>query len=326
MNTIEISIKNAKKLLETAIFNVELIPIKLDPPSPFYEVLKDVNIDSYQAVVNMQDSDVLSVVSDQYQLITNEQAIELATKIFKDTFRIDLKDQLFPVNVHLSVRKTFCHIDLIHKEYKPIKIEQDSWLPFIRITNSYNKTYPLVFHIGFHRIKCRNGMLLTKTIEIRQTHTISQFSKKQDIDQLIPNYHTEISKFTFAIRDFKAHMEQLQKIHIPAQQFEPLIKKVLAVKFPIDKQTGSLTSKAKETEERYIKVIKKLTKAYIAELETTAYTALNIMTDIVTHGQEHDCIPGFSLKIPALNDRITQWVDTFPKEYSEKEFNWEAYL
>jgi len=320
-------IKKTKEAYENLMFEIDLVPLVLKTNNLFHTDLNNLSVKNYKAVVDIQNKHILSVVSNEYSLVTNRLAVTWAKEIFADIFGIDLKDQLVPFKVINSARKTFCHIDLIHQEYSPIKIDQDSWLPLIRITNSYNRTYPLVFHIGFVRSICSNGVIFqSKTLTFRQTHTEIVFKSGKSLRDYFPNYYSEIAKFKTIKADFLGYMNGLYKLHIPFEKINPVVKKVLSLKFQTEHPSKIFREKAQQAEKLYNELINDLSITYSKKLENTAYCALNVMTDLITHGDIYGCIPGFSTKSPILNLRVIEWVQSFPLHFSKKDFKWENYL
>jgi len=102
-------------------------------------------IDKYQALINMSTGDVLSVVTKDYKLITNKQAIEFGKECYKQVFNINNIDNFEVFNVISPSTKSFCHIDVIMKDHQINLLKQEIYFPFIRITNSYNKTKKAIF-------------------------------------------------------------------------------------------------------------------------------------------------------------------------------------
>ena len=319
-------ITKTQSLLDSLLFEIDLIPLSLRTNNLFHQELDKLEVKDYKAVVDITMKRVLSMVSNDYSLVTNKLAIKWAKEIFKDVFGLKVDDQLMPFKVISSQRKTFCHIDLIHKEYEPFKIYQDSWLPYIRITNSYNKTYPLIFQIGFLRASCSNGLVISKTFTFKQSHSEIIYKTGKSIKEYIPNYNNEINNFNLAKNEFINYMNGLYKLHIPKDKINPLVKKVLSLKFQTNHPNTQFRQKAEQKEAAYNSKVGDLTEKYSKELENTAYCALNVMTDLITYGDDYECIPGFTTKSQALNLRVYEWSQNFPVEFSKKDFKWEIYL
>lgn len=99
--------------------------------------------------------------------MTNQQAYDQASDIMKKVFQTTRLEDLICLNVTMPSSRSFCHIDLIHKDADFLPWENDKWTAFLRITNSYNRTRLLRFEPGFCRWICLNGMIKALNIVIR---------------------------------------------------------------------------------------------------------------------------------------------------------------
>jgi len=125
-----------------------------------------------QVIVNAETGDPISIVSKEYRVVTNEEAIEFGKKCFKELFNTVNTDDLEIFNIIAPETRSFCHIDLIHKKYQVNIGRQEVYLPFIRITNSYNRSRALSFDIGFCREICDNGAIFEEdSIKFKFSHT-----------------------------------------------------------------------------------------------------------------------------------------------------------
>ena len=70
-------------------------------------------IKSYKAVVNEKTGDVLSIVSKDYRLVSNAEAIEYGMECYKKVFQVDNLVNFEIFNIVSSYRGTFCHVDII---------------------------------------------------------------------------------------------------------------------------------------------------------------------------------------------------------------------
>ena len=141
--------------LQKVLFPVEEQPIFFMPRKYDFKKIKN-----YKAIVNKSNNTIISVVSSDYQLITNERALELGKKCFKQVFQTINTNDMEVYNITFPQTRSFCHIDVIHKNYTLNIGKKEVWLPFIRITNSYNRTKALCFDFGFCRELCENGSSL----------------------------------------------------------------------------------------------------------------------------------------------------------------------
>jgi hypothetical protein len=154
--------------LSQILFPVEEKPIFFVNPKAGMK-----QIPNYKTIVNVTTNEPISVVSTDYRLISNQEALELGEKCFKQLFNeVDI-DSMEIFNIITPKSKSFCHIDIIHNKYEVNIWEKEVWLPYIRITNSYNRLKPLRFDLGFCRKLCFNGVIFERnTISYKFYHTI----------------------------------------------------------------------------------------------------------------------------------------------------------
>jgi hypothetical protein len=151
--------------IEDVLFPVELDNIYLEntnsPMEKFKAVVGDVG----------NEKRIFSVVTTNYNLIKNEEALNIGKESLKRL--LDVKDlSSFEVfNVIYPKTKSSVHIDIIHKDYAMNIYRQEVYLPFFRITNSYNKTKAFKIDIGFCRELCDNGLIFEEsTVQIKFNH------------------------------------------------------------------------------------------------------------------------------------------------------------
>ena len=142
------------------LFKVELHPI-------FTELeingkKSKIEVPNNKIVVNSKSGKPLGVVSNTYKLITNHEALELGRKCAVEVFGTAEADNIEIFNVDAPSTASYCHIDLVHKVHVmnlwDEEKQSDVYVPYIRITNSYNTTRALRFDIGF----CRKIWLYVK--------------------------------------------------------------------------------------------------------------------------------------------------------------------
>ncbi len=142
--------------LKEVFFQVEELPIAAQY---FFSGFK--TIPGYKAIVDAETGTPISVVSEDYRLITNKEAYEIATKLIPKLFKGMTIGNFQVFNVLMPKSKGACIIDLIlpADSKNPFFKQDDCYTPFIRIWNSYNKTTKLKFEIGFCRWICLNGCI-----------------------------------------------------------------------------------------------------------------------------------------------------------------------
>ena len=273
--------------LSTILFPVELRPVgylpsssgtpkeegfTLDPEPGEFE-----SIDQYKAVVRGDTGAVFAVVSSRYELLHNSRALDLGKKAFVHLFPEASAADFIVFDIQKTRTGSACHIDLIHKTYSTEVWEQETWLPFLRVSNSYNRYRALSFDFGFVRKLCSNGVIFRKeTIRARFYHTKGEL--EVDLDQ-----DTNFKKLKELESEFSAHMKGLRNQSIAGQYLLPLSIFLLGLDFDLK---GADAKKREHEKERLTDVVNSLSeliKKYVGDLGENAYTAMNAATDLATH-------------------------------------------
>lgn len=301
--------------IDEALFPVGFADIFIEgmTESKFPEPVK-IPVDKYRAIINQYTGDVLCVVTKDYKLITNKEAFELGKECYKKIFDIgDTKDfEVF--NITTPSTKTFCHIDIIKKGYEVNIWKQEVYLPYIRITNSYNRTKSLSFDLGFCRKLCDNGVIFEKeAIRCSFYHT-RQIIKEIQFD-ILPEKLDELR------RKFIEYANKLSEVSVPKPKAVPLMLKILDIKFDLDKKDGELKGEIKrmdEIEER----AGRLAEKYYKQLGENAYAIFNACTDYATYSKSGDV----NVFADSMQKRIGNWVEEFSEAKQMSGFSLENYI
>lgn len=296
-----------------ALFNVEQRPIFVKRKNTLFDEEFFGEVDRFQAVVDVERDYVFSVVAGGYKLITNQEAVNLGKECFKSVFSRTTSDGMEVFNITMPKTRSFCHIDFVHKDsdFKPW--EEDKWSPFLRVTNSYNRTKLLRFDLGFCRWICENGMIFgNKSITFRYTHTRGAIEKAE--------FKTSFGELKKLETEFIENLHNLKRFHVPEKQMLPIVCKAFEIKADADD-----LSKPKRTEQlrEFKNHVSELTAKYFAEMDPTAYAALNIITDFATRPKSF--ISPESM-IDILQKRSGAWMDDFIEQIDDKKFNFDKYL
>jgi len=270
---------------------------------------------NHLAIVNQENGDILSVVGRNYKLIKNIEAIEMGKHIFKEIFPSVKTDELIPYKVVAPASKGSAHIDLISKSVNFDVWQQERWLPFLRVSNSYNRSHALSFEIGFVRKLCSNGVLFNKkTMKIKYHHVKdSQLHIKND---------TEAIKSETKL--FAEHCKTLNEIPIPQEKMFPLACKIFNVNLnPPDRR--NLLRKIQQLS-TFKETVDKLSTIYAKDLGENAYAVLSIVSDIVSHQNAQKIFPGFYLNVRTYYALPTDWMNDFVRLNTGGGFEMDEYL
>lgn len=171
-----------------------------------------------------------------------------------------------------------CRIDLKHKgeiggyDWSFSKNEQDEFGPFIRVTNSYNRTSVFGIRFGLIRWACANGMV--------DWHSSITLKVAHDENEMVKSIEAKINeaKFRKVIADFRHVLKPLRHAQVPQGRFRPLMLSVLQIRKP-ERMPESRESAWKCLEEHLDHVASR----YVREMGQTGYALVNAITDVASH-------------------------------------------
>lgn len=294
-----------------AFFPVELRPLFM----PTGDALNDYQeLDRHFAVVDVERERPFAVVTDDYELVTNEAAFGMAGEVMKKVFHTTGIDDMECLNITMPKTRSFCHIDLIHKSADFSPWEKDRWTAFLRISNSYNRTRRLRFELGFCRWICLNGMIFgSKSIEFSYAHTRRGMDR---VDRFVENIG-DIRKLETALTN-KLH--QLERYYVPEKEMLPLLCRAFDIKATADvvekqRRVDDLLALREQT--------KALTQAYFSEMGPHGYAVLNVLTDYASR-PEGMIAPEASMH--SLQQKAGDWLDDFISAIKSPDFSFDGYL
>jgi hypothetical protein len=312
--TRQINFNPLKDKLNEVLFNVELQPVYSDFKNHQTGKTEKIPIPGYQAIMNQNTGRIISIVGDNYQLITNKEALERGKNVFLQLYPSLKKEELIPFNVVAPSTLSSVHIDLIHKDVNFKVWEQETWLPFLRVTNSYNRTHALSFEIGFVKELCSNGALFKKdTMKLKYIHDRSNRIKLQsDLENIV-----NVEKI------FTEQCKRLREVIIPPDKMFPLICHILKLKINVPEKQRK--SKIDQLNRLYNEVFD-LGRQYVSNSEYNAYTAFNIATDIVSHHDDHKILQGYYFNVRSFFTRPTVWMNEFTEKIKANNFHLDEYI
>jgi hypothetical protein len=300
--------------IEKAFFPVELksVYVKDGEEDNSYRKLS-----RHHVVMDKDKSHPFAVVTSNYHLVSNEEAYEKSKELFSKVFGNISYDDMQCFNVTMPSTRSFCHIDFIHKESDFDVWENDSWTPFIRITNSYNRTKLLKYELGFCRWICRNGMIFwAKSVEFSYSHSKSQ---KENIERFAEN----IGDIKQIETDLIDNLTQLKNFPLEENLMFPLVLKVFDIQTNI--KTGSTKEKLKKAEKLLdIKdYTASLSEKYFDELGANGYSAFNVLTDFATRPVG---VISPASQINSYQKKCGSWMEQFISDKKTTNFSIETYL
>lgn len=271
----------------------------------------------YKAATNPETGKVFSIVTVGYRLVTNQEALDLAKQCFQQLFGQDDATQMVVFNDVTPQSRSFCHIDLIHQHYTVNIWAKEIWLPYLRVTNSYNRSRALRFDLGFCRKLCDNGMIFEKeTIEYKFYHTHQEISPAGQ-------FKIDFERLKNLEASFRESVDRLNCYPVPQEDFLPLVCVALNLEFDIQADDAAKRKKEKERFSVFKSGTQPLVTKYVNELGENAYAALSVITDIASR-------PFFyrtpSWMVDHLQKRAGNWFNDFAHEIRDPGFQMDQYL
>lgn len=273
---------------------------------------KFIRIPGKKALINANNNQPISVVSNDYEIVKNEEAYNYGDECLRLLFKLGKEDKVELFNIVRPDTLSYCHMDLICTD-KKFKHKKDEYMPFVRVTNSYNKLYKLYFRLGVCRWICANGMIFNEdSIKFSINHVKGSRDK---IDfQILEKGLEEI------LKKFKSSLDILMDAEFDFNYTFPMLYKYLRISPDYEPKN--------EKQHRYIEnlnaCISRLSAEYKEELGDTFYTLYNIITDISTTGIEDEQL--LVSKIHNRQSRASVWLDEVSKLLKSDKFSYEKYL
>lgn len=136
-------------------------------------------IEHHSAIIRRDTGKVLGVVDRYHRLVTHAEAVELGRRCVRELLGLDAAATLEVFQVHAFSDGSLCYVDLMHPSYRMNLLANGAsaevYVPYVRVTNSYNGLRPLSFDVGFCRSLCANGVIFEReTIRFSHAHARGQ--------------------------------------------------------------------------------------------------------------------------------------------------------
>lgn len=305
--------------LSEAFFPVEEQPICLDG----FMGQGNRRIYGYKALVDKSTGKTISVVSQKYRLVLNEEAFKLADYVIREIFDGKTLNDFKCYNIHMPQTKGSCRIDLIipNKYNQLFGDEKESWVPFVRISNSYNRTIKLKYEIGFCRWICLNGVIFGQTgISFSITH-YGQITHA-DINRLVQIAKKQLGSIASLWAAFEKKMKDLKNIPLPISSALALYCKVFDIKIK-EEDEKKIKDVQKERLALRAKQIVNASKEYFKDLGNNAYAMMNVLTDFASFPEWTDNKANY---VDGYQRRVGKWVDDILAEHKKGNFNLAKYI
>lgn len=304
--------------IDDILFPVEIHPVFVSVANNGRELR--LAVPEKKAIVNANSKRVLGIVSRSYRLVTNREALEMASECCRALFPETTPGEWDASATDAPSTGGHCHIDLRHNSTAldfsvlPPTERPDVFGPFIRVTNSYNGLRALAFDIGFYRKVCKNGMIVPNTI-IRFEFVHSRRAIGEHIRFEVA--HDRLAKMKVS---FGSLIKNLRECSVTKPYFDLLVRKVLALRPPEGQRMSKMVA------DDWCRLGEHLTEMegrYMTDLGENAYAVLNAVTEFASHPPDNACVHRDRHSLQRL---AGSWLNDFSKECKALGFDMSNYL
>ena len=263
---------------------------------------------------------VFAPVTSAYQIVTNEDAYKWALEFAKDIFHTQEEVQMTFIGLNMPESRGFCEIDLARNTEQNQPLINEGWCAFIRVINSYNKTKPLSYIVGFTNLKQHYRILMPEmAVKATELHMGSKESIKSSLKNQITRKFAEINNIEMTFYD---KIMALKNLPVAKEDMLPLCCKFLSIK-KIDQEH------LKKSIDYFLGLkcyLECLIKQCIENYGTNAYALLNIMSAYAS-GWDDFVYPMMQMHMSSQQMAVGKWVDDILNATKDKEhFSMYEYL
>lgn len=301
--------------VQDLLFDVDQVPVEAVVGSN--GSTRRISIPGKKALVNKLTGLVLGVVSRDYRVVTNQEAVNLARDVCEKAFP-GLSSVEWEAKRAAAPRTlSYAFIDLMHKthvlNYWDSEIKKDDpFTPFLRVTNSFNGARALRFDIGFMRKHCSNGVIFEEEVAtIKASHSKEALAqlKIEITSRSLPQMWDEFSKFLTSVRSISMTTDQSTLalntvLRLPAAK-------------PDDKK-----ARAEGLKDLSVDLFTRLT-GYQKKLGPNAYAVFNTLTDIAARTPDNAY---FQKDRDTIEKRSGRWLKELARQNQTTGFDLNAWI
>ena len=203
--------------------NNMLFPVKEVPA-----ILQDSHLSTEHKFIVREDTEqVLSCMSNEYKLVTNQEVFEKSSEVIKEFEGTLTETKIFGNGARARWRYRFP---------QTIKVGEDDMHPEIIMGNSYDGTSQVYMMMGAYRLICSNGMIIGVTFgKFNNRHSVYNPNVKQ-LDTVLPDMIrtaiTAIENDLPELQNIKLNPSDVSKIVelFPEHSIENLVQYLLTNK------------------------------------------------------------------------------------------------
>ena len=262
-------------------------------------------IPGQKVLVDAERNSPLAVVSEGYKVITNEQAYKMADVIVQGVFDGHTLGSFQCYNIMMPSTRSSCRMDFIipQSSFSAFGNRSESYTPFLRISNSYNRTLVLRYEIGFCRWICLNGCIFgAKSYTATFVHSLQK--KQRTLAGAVEEARRTIGSIDAIWKVIERKLTTLSRIAVPFDLALPVFCGVFGIP-NVDGNDVSFRSAEKYASraERFLEQA----KSYYDELGPNAYALFNALTDYASFPEGQESMS--STLVHGYQRRVGTWAD-----------------
>lgn len=301
--------------VDALMFGVAEVPIEAVVKTG--ETIRNITVPGKKALIHKGTDKILGVVSRNYRVVTNQEAVNIAMEVCGKAFPGITAAEWEPKRAAAPRTLSYAFIDLLHRSHVLNYMDvgggaEDPFTPFLRVTNSFNGGRALRFDIGFLRQHCSNGVIFEEEVA-----TITAAHSKDALDKLnvtirtrsLDNLWQEFSKFIGAVRGVAMTEPQSARaldavLHLPvAKDGDPKARQegIGALRSEVNSRLGT----------------------YGNTLGEHAYAVFNTLTDLAARPPESRF---FQKDRDTLEKRAGRWLKQLSMHHKAPVFDLEKFI
>ena len=275
-----------------------------------------IRLPRHYGILDVERRHVISVVTqDNYELIRNVTAFGIAKhRVVPKIFPRAEKNSFLCNQVVLSESRGICYIDLCCYCYRPPRPFKDVWMPFIRIVNSYNKTYKLSYVLGFCNRTSQNRVIFAdKMVPLSSTHN----DVVNKLDKEIQKKFHDISRFEV---EFYDRLLELKKFYFPHKLVLALYCMVFGVRA---EDSQHMSFRAREKIHDFVESMDNWTREFFDAHGDNAYAAFCVLAAAASRPVSYFTSEN---RMNSLQEKVGKWSHDFTDHVKNPSFDIDEYL
>lgn len=252
------------------------------------------------ALVDADADEVVGIVSNDYRLFTNHEAIDLCREFCLEAFPDTNSEEWVFRAAHGPASRSWVAMDLFHRSCA-INLgggfATEDFTPFVRVTNSYNASRAVRLDVGFMRGMCSNGMIFSEeAAKILASHTDEGISRLK--------FSHPFEGMAALVKQFGETVADVRAVAVTPDEGAEIARRVIG--WPV--LTDKATPRQRDDQRILDANLDARRDRYFRDLGANAYAAFNLVTDFASQPSESRRI---RRDRPALERLAGAWLRRF---------------